>query len=202
MPSVLKNSSVLVIEHDNHIARLLRFLFERHGCNVETIDDGRAALAYLSGPAVAPDLILLEIMLPYVDGFQIVRQIRRQAGWVDTGLIMVTSKNTEADCVAAFAAGADDFVAKPFMPAELVARSARLLARSPRTVADQQQPLLIGSGSGIVVIAAAGEPLRSDVASNAGAYSPSSVHLGQPVVTIMNGREKEIHEVQHGLRPK
>jgi two-component system alkaline phosphatase synthesis response regulator PhoP len=139
MLSVLKVSSVLVIEHGDHIARLLRFLFERYGCKVEIVSDGRAALKDLRGPAVATDLILLEIMLPYVDGFEISRQIRKSPEWSSSGLIILTSKNTEADCVAAFTAGADDFVSKQFVPGELIVRSARLLARTTR--ASGAQPI-------------------------------------------------------------
>jgi DNA-binding response OmpR family regulator len=124
--------SVLLIEHDDNIALLLRFLFERRGWRVQNVADGRAALMYLRNTATPPDLIVLEIMLPHVDGFEIIRQVRTRADWSRASVIVLTFKDTEADCVRAFAAGADDFVSKPFLPNELLARAARILTRAPR----------------------------------------------------------------------
>jgi DNA-binding response OmpR family regulator len=75
----------------------------------------------------APDLVLLDVMLPYVDGFEIVGLIRAQPEWRDTPVIMLTAKNTERDTVRALDAGANDFVIKPFQPQELLARLRRFL---------------------------------------------------------------------------
>jgi DNA-binding response OmpR family regulator len=118
--------SVLVVEDDVHIAHVLSFMLERQGYRVTHVADGRAAVEHVvSQPA--PDLVLLDVMLPYVDGFEIVGLIRAQAGWASVPVIMLTAKNTEKDTVRALDAGANDFIIKPFQPQELLARLRRFL---------------------------------------------------------------------------
>ena len=119
-------ATVLVVEDDVHIAHVLTFMLERQGYRVIHVADGRAAAEHVAA-SPAPDLVLLDVMLPYVDGFEIVGQIRAQAGWQDTPVIMLTAKNTERDTVRALDAGADDFIIKPFQPQELLARLRRFL---------------------------------------------------------------------------
>lgn len=118
--------TVLVVEDDVHIAHVLTFMLERQGYQVTHVADGRAAMAHVAAQP-APDLVLLDVMLPYVDGFEIVGQIRARAEWQDTPVIMLTAKNTERDTVRALDAGADDFIIKPFQPQELLARLRRFL---------------------------------------------------------------------------
>ena len=121
--------SVLVVEDDVHIAHVLGFMLERQGYCVIHVADGRAAVQHvMSQPA--PDLVLLDVMLPYVDGFEIVGLIRAQAGWEAIPVLMLTDKNTERDAVRALDAGADDFIIKPFQPQELLARLRRFRAVS------------------------------------------------------------------------
>jgi len=115
-----------VVEDDVHIAHVLTFMLERQGYQVTHVADGRAASAHVAA-SPAPDLVLLDVMLPYVDGFEIVGQIRAREGWQDTPVIMLTAKNTERDTVRALDAGADDFIIKPFQPQELLARLRRFL---------------------------------------------------------------------------
>ena len=118
--------SVLVVEDDVHIAHVLGFMLERQGYRVIQVADGRAAVQHvMSQPA--PDLVLLDVMLPYVDGFEIVGLIRAQAGWEAVPVLMLTAKNTERDTVRALDAGANDFIIKPFQPQELLARLRRFL---------------------------------------------------------------------------
>lgn len=121
--------SVLVVEDDVHIAHVLGFMLERQGYRVIHMADGRAAVQHVvSQPA--PDLVLLDVMLPYVDGFEIIGLIRAQAGWEGVPVLMLTAKNTERDTVRALDAGADDFIIKPFQPQELLARLRRYLVAS------------------------------------------------------------------------
>ncbi len=118
--------SVLVVEDDVHIAQVLIFMLERQGYLVTHAADGRAAVQHVvSQPP--PDLVLLDVMLPYVDGFEILGLIRAQAGWEASPVIMLTAKNTERDTVRALDAGANDFIIKPFQPQELLARLRRYL---------------------------------------------------------------------------
>jgi DNA-binding response OmpR family regulator len=118
--------SVLVVEDDVHIAHVLGFMLERQGYRVIHVADGRAAVQHVVAQP-APDLVLLDVMLPYVDGFEIVGLIRAQAGWETVPVLMLTAKNTERDTVRALDAGANDFIIKPFQPQELLARLRRFL---------------------------------------------------------------------------
>jgi DNA-binding response OmpR family regulator len=120
------HSSVLVVEDDVHIAHVLRFMLERQGYRVIHMPDGRAAVQHVVAQP-APDLVLLDVMLPYVDGFEIVGLIRAQAGWETVPVMVLTAKNTEREIVRALDAGANDFIIKPFQPQELLARLRRFL---------------------------------------------------------------------------
>ncbi|TWI04575.1 response regulator receiver domain-containing protein [Luteimonas cucumeris] len=123
-------AKVLVIEDEEDIALIVRFLLERQGFVVEHVADGRAGLERIeSGPA--PDLVLMDYMLPFRDGMELVERLRAQAGWSSVPVLMLTAKARETDIVRALEIGADDYVTKPFQPEELLARIRRLLRRSP-----------------------------------------------------------------------
>lgn len=122
--------SVLVVEDDVHIADVLTFLLQRQGYRVIHAADGRVAVGHIVA-LPAPDLVLLDVMLPFVDGFEIVGLIRAQPGWQATPIVMLTAKNTERDAVRALDAGASDFIVKPFQPQELLARLRRFLKPRP-----------------------------------------------------------------------
>lgn len=122
--------SVLVVEDDEHIAQVLKFMLERQGIGAVHLTDGRAACAHVESTTELPALVLLDVMLPYVDGFEIVRQIRAREAWAAVPILMLTAKSMERDIVRALDAGASDYVVKPFQPAELMARIRRLLKLS------------------------------------------------------------------------
>lgn len=119
-------ASVLVIEDDDHIAHVLKFMLERQQYRVTVVSDGRAARTAIESGSV-PGLVLLDVMLPYIDGFELVRIARAQAGWQDVPIVMLTAKTMEQDIVRALDAGANDYVLKPFQPNELLARLRRYL---------------------------------------------------------------------------
>ena len=118
---------VLVVEDDDHIAQVLRFMLERQGNRVTHLADGRVASAHIASAAEAPALILLDVMLPYLDGFELVALVRARPDWNAVPILMLTAKNTERDTVRALDAGANDFVSKPFEPNALLARVRRLI---------------------------------------------------------------------------
>lgn len=118
---------VLVIEDDVDIVFLVRFILERERYTVKVAEDGRAAMAKLAD--APPSLVLLDIMLPFTDGFQLLQCIRAQPAWAGVPVVMLTAKSQERDCVRALDAGANDYIVKPFRPEELVARVRRLLGR-------------------------------------------------------------------------
>ncbi len=119
--------TVLIIEDDEHIGGLLKFLLERHGFDTRMAADGRAAAALIDSAETLPALILLDVMLPYHDGFELIAQIRAKAGWQAVPVIMLTAKSMERDIVRAFDAGANDYIVKPFQPTELLARLRRFM---------------------------------------------------------------------------
>jgi CheY-like chemotaxis protein len=122
---------LLIVEDDVHMAYLLGYLAERERFAVETIADGRKAAERIdTGPAV--DLVLLDVMLPYMDGFELLARIRANPAWQGVPVIILTSKTREHDAVRALSLGADDYLTKPFSPPELVARIRRRL-RPPAT---------------------------------------------------------------------
>lgn len=119
---------VLVVEDEEDIAYILRFLFQREGLTVDHAADGREALARLEQPP--PHAVVLDIMLPYHDGIEIVERLRAQPGWRDVPVLMLTAKAREVDIVRALDLGADDYVTKPFQPEEVLARLRRLMRRA------------------------------------------------------------------------
>jgi DNA-binding response OmpR family regulator len=115
----------LVVEDDEHIGQLLKFMLERAGYAVALASDGRAAQAHIESeppPAVA----LFDVMLPFLDGFQLLGLARQQDGWQSVPVLMLTAKAQERDIARALAAGANDYIVKPFQPEELLARLRRL----------------------------------------------------------------------------
>lgn len=119
-----------VVEDDEHIGLLLKFMLERAGYRVTLSRDGRAAQAHiLASPP--PAIVLLDVMLPFLDGFQLVGLVRAQPGWEQVPVIMLTAKTQERDIVRALDAGANDYILKPFQPDELLARLRRLVRPRP-----------------------------------------------------------------------
>ena len=119
-------ASILVVEDDSNITSLLEFMFEREGHAVTLLADGEVAYRHIiSKPA--PDLVLLDSMLPYRDGLRLLGVLRAQPGWASVPVVMLTARSLERDIVTALDAGANDYVIKPFQPHELLARARRLL---------------------------------------------------------------------------
>ena len=114
----------LVVEDDENIAYLLRFMLERENYHVEVRVEGRSAGSFIeTQPPV--DIVLLDVMLPFVDGFQLVALIRATPAWSAVPVLMLTAKTREQDTVRALDAGANDYIHKPFAPNELMARVRR-----------------------------------------------------------------------------
>jgi two-component system response regulator ResD len=117
---------VLVVDDEPIVREVLERYLHRGGFDVATAGDGRAALD--SFEANHPDLIVLDLMLPGIDGLEVFRRIRDQRR--DTGVIMLTARGEETDRVVGLDLGADDYIAKPFSPREVVARARAVLRRS------------------------------------------------------------------------
>jgi DNA-binding response OmpR family regulator len=116
---------ILVVDDDAKIVRLVRTYLEREGFRVVEASDGRSALAAIA--LEAPVLVVLDVMLPEVDGLSVLRAVRRTDR---TPILMLSARGTTADRIAGLAEGADDYLPKPFSPAELVVRIKRILDRA------------------------------------------------------------------------
>lgn len=124
---------VLVVDDDPLIRKTVRLTCEKEGFVVEEADSGRAALS--RAPALAPDVVLLDVMLPDLSGFDVCREMRR-AG-VRAPIIILSAKGEEIDIVVGLEIGADDYVVKPFRPRELLARIAAHLRKSQQLGPEQ-----------------------------------------------------------------
>lgn len=120
------NGSIMIIEDDRIISGLLQYILSRRGYQIHVAGDGRLASAMIE-EIVPPELILLDVMLPFIDGFELLEQIRSKQNWSNVPIIMLTSKAQEKNIVRALEAGADDYIVKPFQPEELVARVRRFV---------------------------------------------------------------------------
>ncbi len=125
---------VLVVEDDRSVRETATLLLERAGLRVTAVGDGREALDEVA--ARRYDVVVLDIMLPIIDGFEVCRTIRRDS---QVPIVMLTARSDTADVVAGLELGADDYLTKPFQPAELLAR-VRAALRRPS--ADGSEPRL------------------------------------------------------------
>jgi DNA-binding response OmpR family regulator len=140
MPSV---SYVLVVEDDRDIAELVERYLTRAGHVVTVVDAGDAALESLRGRV--PDLLLLDLMLPGMDGLEVCRAVRHAPATAALPIIMLTARTEEGDRIAGLETGADDYVTKPFSPNELVARVGALLRRAQRWAESGETTLRYGA---------------------------------------------------------
>ncbi|MBE6797317.1 MAG: response regulator transcription factor [Ruminococcaceae bacterium] len=119
------NKKILIVDDDQNICELLRLYIEKEGYTAVLAYDGQAALTQFNN--LSPDLVLLDIMLPKLDGWQVCREIRKTS---DTPIIMLTAKGEVFDKVLGLELGADDYVTKPFETKEIIARIKAVLRRA------------------------------------------------------------------------
>jgi DNA-binding response OmpR family regulator len=121
----MSEPTVLVVDDEPSIGEVVSIYLQRAGYQVIVARDGQAALEVLERQS--PDLVVLDLMLPKVDGLEIARRLRAQG---DTPIIMLTAKREESDRITGLEMGADDYVVKPFSPQELVSRVKAVLRRA------------------------------------------------------------------------
>jgi two-component system alkaline phosphatase synthesis response regulator PhoP len=119
---------ILIIEDDKDIVELVRYNLANEGFEVIAVADGSSGLASLR--KAAPDLLILDLMLPRMPGLEVCKEIRRDSALNRLPILMLTARGEEADRVVGLEMGADDYVTKPFSPRELVARVKALLRRA------------------------------------------------------------------------
>ncbi|GAC1654892.1 MAG: response regulator transcription factor [Candidatus Dormibacteraceae bacterium] len=134
----MSSEKVLVVDDEEHILELARLYLSREGYQVESVSDGALAVGRFA--QVRPDLVVLDIMLPNVDGLTICKEIRKQS---QVPIIMLTARDEITDKVVGLEVGADDYLTKPFHPQELVARAKALLRRVRQ---EPDQPEIVRAG--------------------------------------------------------
>lgn len=125
-------TKILVVDDESSIVTLLQFNIEKAGFDVVTAEDGR--MGYELALTEKPDLIVLDLMLPEMDGIEVCKQLRQDK--VETPILMLTAKDDELDKIIGLELGADDYLTKPFSPREVVARIKAILRRSAGKSAD------------------------------------------------------------------
>jgi DNA-binding response OmpR family regulator len=134
----MSDGRVLVVDDEAIVRDVLTRYLEKEGFRVDAAPDGEAALALAARSR--PDIVILDLMLPKVDGLEVLRRLRELG---DVPVVMLTAKGEEVDRVVGLELGADDYVAKPFSPREVVARIRAVLRRGAR-VSHDGAPLLLG----------------------------------------------------------
>jgi DNA-binding response OmpR family regulator len=117
---------ILIVDDEPNIVISLEFLMQQAGFDVAIAPDGEQALTQMA--AVKPDLVLLDVMLPLRDGFEVCQKIRENSAWNRVKIVMLSAKGRDAEVSKGLALGADAYVTKPFSTRELIALVQRLLA--------------------------------------------------------------------------
>jgi len=131
---------LLLVDDDAQLAAMLHEFLELQGFNVEVAPDGEQGLAQIA--ADPPELVILDVMLPGINGFEVLKNIRKQQ---DLPVIMLTARGEEPDRILGLMRGADDYLPKPFNPLELTARIKAILKRAGTSIADEsKEELLVG----------------------------------------------------------
>ncbi|HKC51017.1 MAG TPA: response regulator transcription factor [Myxococcota bacterium] len=137
---------ILLVEDEEHLARGLAFNLEAEGYRVESTERGEAALERLAEPASAPvDLVVLDVMLPGMSGFEVVRRLREMENKVP--VLLLTARDAPRDIVHGLDLGADDYLTKPFSLPVLLARARTLLRRAAQAGSAPEAPFVIGSAT-------------------------------------------------------
>lgn len=137
----MAKTNILVVEDESDIRELIRYNLAREGYGVLEAESGERALVVARESN--PDLILLDLMLPELDGLEVCRRLRRDYPQLQTPIVMVTAKGEEADIVAGLEVGADDYITKPFSPRVLTARIRAVLRRGSREKGVEAEPIQI-----------------------------------------------------------
>ncbi len=165
---------VLIVEDETDLVTLLRYNLEKEGFRVATAADGEEALLIASEQP--PNLVLLDWMLPLMSGIEVCRQLRRGPRTREVPIIMLTARGEEADRVRGLNSGADDYVAKPFSPTELLARIRAVLRRATPSLSEEMLRY---------------EDLSMDLAAHRVRRSGRDIHLGPTEFRLLR------HFMQH-----
>jgi two-component system alkaline phosphatase synthesis response regulator PhoP len=153
------SKKIMIVEDEHDLIRLLKYNLEKEGFRVASVTDGSLVLAEMRREE--PDLLVLDLMLPGMDGLEICRQVRKHDRYAGIPILMLTARSGEADRVVGLELGADDYVTKPFSMRELIARIRALLRRhetTPQRTSVQRGDLTIDPSAHAVSVA--GKPVE------------------------------------------
>ena len=137
----MQKDMVLIVDDERNIRNLLKMYLEQDGFDVEDIEDGPTTLRYLE-QGHNPQLIILDVMLPGMDGFQVCTKIKASR-FADIPILMLTARDEDVDKIVGLEIGADDYVTKPFNPREVVARVKAILRRSKGSTAQLVDDIIL-----------------------------------------------------------
>jgi len=153
----MTNATILIVDDEAPVRETVRAYLEKEGYTIYTAADGNAALQAIR--AFKPDVVVLDIMLPGIDGLEVLRRLRQESSaWV----IMLTARTEEMDKILGLKMGADDYLTKPFSPREVVARIEAMLRRGGQLPGMTDAPLVFGSlriDAGARQVTWAGQPV-------------------------------------------
>ena len=170
----MKSRTILIVEDEPRIAHWLRVHFERAGFGTAVAGDGRTGLALARSRR--PHLVVLDLMLPVLDGMQVCRILRRES---TVPIIMLTAKESHADRIAGLDRGADDYVVKPFDPEEVVARARAVLRR-----VEEEVPQVVTCGA-----------ITLDTATRQVTVGERPVHLSRAQFALLSAFMRHPHQV-------
>lgn len=137
----MAKKKILLIEDDEDIQELVSYHLGKEGYNIQVVGSGEASMD--AARRSSPDLILLDLMLPGIDGLQVCRNLRSDPKTRHIPIVMVTAKGEETDIVTGLEVGADDYLTKPFSPKVLVARIRNIFRRKARDAAEDNSPIAV-----------------------------------------------------------
>jgi DNA-binding response OmpR family regulator len=152
----MPKEKILVVDDEEDILELVRYNLEREGFQVTCAESGEKAMQTIRKEV--PDLVVLDLMLPGIDGLEVARRLKKDHKTAGLPIVMLTAKGEEADMVTGLELGADDYVTKPFSPRIMIARIKAVLRRQSQQVQDPERTLQIG---GLTI-----DPRRRSVAAD------------------------------------
>lgn len=175
------NESILIIDDDEKLRRVLREYLEEYGHSVLELPDGTSAAETVRRQA--PDIVLLDVMMPKVDGFDVLRSIRSVSG---IPVIMLTAKGEDSDRIVGLELGADDYIPKPFNPRELLARIRAVLRRASDRPAEQEANPDILEAGGLILDTARQSLIVDDKAHDLSSaeFNLMSVFMNNPDIVL------------------
>jgi len=122
-------TQILIIESNPQVSSVVELLLKHENYTTYIINDGQEAIEYIKA-AKPPSAVILDVDLPYIDGYNVIKQLRSNNRWKNVPVVFLSSKATEKDIVRCFELGASDYILKPFSPSEFIARVNRLVKQA------------------------------------------------------------------------